>query len=392
MYTMSGATFHITPNKKKTICFATMCKNEEHCIRDTLESVYKYIDTWVVHDTGSTDKTCQIVTEFFKEKNIPGELFCDEWKGFDINKTQLFNKCYGRSDYILHCDADDIFVGNVNLNFHTNDDAYHMYTKRGNSTYKCILVWNNHLHWKFCGVAHTIVKCIDKPHGYSVNHELVKDDVYLLSRDTGNRSTDPLKYFKDGERLQKQFFDTLYDDPDGLNNRSVFYAARSYYDANEHELALKWFNLYLRLKNTWEEEQFQSHLQIADSLIQLKRDYTDINKHFDAAMSIFPDRAEPLLSLAKYCNCNNKHEEAYQLLHKARSFNYSDIEKKYILFTVKTSYGKYLLDELSVSCYWTNRFEEGKQHILNIIDDPDFKDHKDRFNDNLRHFDNKLLM
>jgi hypothetical protein len=23
--------------KKPTICFATMCKNEEHCIRDTLE-------------------------------------------------------------------------------------------------------------------------------------------------------------------------------------------------------------------------------------------------------------------------------------------------------------------------------------------------------------------
>ena len=30
---------------KPTLCFATMCKNEEHCIIETLESVYKYIDT-----------------------------------------------------------------------------------------------------------------------------------------------------------------------------------------------------------------------------------------------------------------------------------------------------------------------------------------------------------
>ena len=82
-------------SNRKTICFATMCKNEEHCIKDTLESVYKYIDTWVVHDTGSTDKTCQIITDFFKEKGIQGELFVDEWKGFDYNKTQLFNKCLG---------------------------------------------------------------------------------------------------------------------------------------------------------------------------------------------------------------------------------------------------------------------------------------------------------
>ena len=64
-----------TKKGKPTICFATMCKNEEHCIRETLKSVYKYIDYWVVEDTGSTDRTCEIVTEFFKEKNIPGELF-----------------------------------------------------------------------------------------------------------------------------------------------------------------------------------------------------------------------------------------------------------------------------------------------------------------------------
>lgn len=62
------------PVKTPTICFATMCKNEEHCIRDTLNSVYKYIDYWVVHDTGSTDNTCQVVEEIFKEKNIQVKL------------------------------------------------------------------------------------------------------------------------------------------------------------------------------------------------------------------------------------------------------------------------------------------------------------------------------
>ena len=32
------------PKTKSTICFATMCKNEAHCIIETLESVYKYND------------------------------------------------------------------------------------------------------------------------------------------------------------------------------------------------------------------------------------------------------------------------------------------------------------------------------------------------------------
>jgi len=37
-----------------------MCKDEEECIRETLESVYKYIDYWVVYDTGSTDKPVRL--------------------------------------------------------------------------------------------------------------------------------------------------------------------------------------------------------------------------------------------------------------------------------------------------------------------------------------------
>ena len=96
---------------KSTLCFGTMCKNEEACILKTLESVYKYIDYWVVCDTGSTDKTCEIVKEFFAEKNIPGQLYVDEWVGFDVNKSLLFERCHNKTDYLLHLDADDWLMG-----------------------------------------------------------------------------------------------------------------------------------------------------------------------------------------------------------------------------------------------------------------------------------------
>ena len=80
--------YNLGDDVKPTICFVTMCKNEEHCIIDTLESVYRYIDAWVVQDTGSTDSTCKIVSDFFEEKGISGELYCEEWKGFGYNKTK----------------------------------------------------------------------------------------------------------------------------------------------------------------------------------------------------------------------------------------------------------------------------------------------------------------
>lgn len=55
-------------------------KNETHIIRECLESVAPYIDYWVISDTGSTDGTQELITKFFEEKGIPGELHQDEWR------------------------------------------------------------------------------------------------------------------------------------------------------------------------------------------------------------------------------------------------------------------------------------------------------------------------
>ena len=376
-------------NPKKTICFATMCKNEEHCIKETLESIYKYIDTWVVHDTGSTDNTCKIVTDFFQEKGISGELFIDEWKGFDHNKTQLFNKCYNKSDYILHLDADDLIVGDFKFDIKGDKDAYFLNTKRGSACYKCLVIFNNRVHWKFCGVAHTTIKCIEK--NYTTSEELIKENLYLHSRDTGSRSNDPEKYYKDALKLKKQFFDTLYNDPDGLNNRSVFYTAQSYMDAKKFSEALQWYSLYIKLKDTWIEEQYESYIRIGKILIELKKPFIEIKKYIDKANSIFPDRAEGYYILGVHCNYNNKHELAYKLLKTAKEKKYEEARQKYKLFVLKNCYGKYINDELSVSCYWVQKYAEGKKLLEVIIKDREFAHCKNRHNKNMMFFNKKLV-
>ena len=90
-------------------------KNESKIICRLFDSVIKWIDCYCICDTGSTDKTCDIVTSFFKEKNIPGELFVDEWISFDKNKTLMFERAYQKTDYVLHLDADDYLIGDFKL-------------------------------------------------------------------------------------------------------------------------------------------------------------------------------------------------------------------------------------------------------------------------------------
>jgi len=353
---------------KKTICFATMCKNEEHCIRDTLESVYKYIDTWVVHDTGSTDNTCKIVEDFFKEKNIPGELFIGEWVGFDYNKTQMFNKCYNRSDYILHLDADDIFHGEPDFSLIENHDAYYFNCLRGNF-YNVLLLFNNRHHWKFCGVAHTTIKNLDNPN-YSTSNKMVSNDFYQLSRDTGSRSYDPDKYLKDANRLKDQFFKCLYADEDDLLTRSAFYTAQSYMDSSNFNEAIQWYTLYINLKNTWIEEVFESHIRITKCLITLGESFNRIKYHIDTAINIFKDRSEPYLLFGKYCNSLEKWEMGYSYLIKTVDLSYEDAKSKYSLFVSRNSYEPYNLDKLSVSCWWTKKYEEGLKYLLQIKESP----------------------
>ena len=63
------------------LCLNMIVKNEGHIIKDTLTKLLNkvpLIDYWVISDTGSTDETKKIISDFFKERNINGELFDDE--------------------------------------------------------------------------------------------------------------------------------------------------------------------------------------------------------------------------------------------------------------------------------------------------------------------------
>lgn len=385
---------YVKKKGRPTICFATMCKNEEHCIKETLENVAPYIDYWVVADNGSTDRTCEIVEDFFKEKGIPGELIHDEWHGFDINKTMLFNYCYKKADYILHLDADDLLVGDFSF---TEDDAgclqYFSWAKRGDNSsfkYKILLMFNNDYHWKFCGVAHTTIKCLDCNDNIPQYGYLTNKNFYMNSRDTGNRSSDPEKYYKDALKLTDQFFRTLVDDPDGLNARSIFYTAQSYYDSRRFEKAAEWYSLYTKIKHSWDEEVFESYIRLAEIFKILKKDSQYVINSYKKAMEIFTDRAEPYVYLASYYNHIKKFQEAYDILKKAQNINIMNAKQKYKLYVNEKAYGKYIYDELSVSCFWLGKYEESKKYIFEIINDPDFNIHKERIQKNLDYVNEKL--
>ena len=380
----------MTTNNRPTLCFATMCKNEEHCIQNTLESVYKYIDYWVVCDTGSTDRTCEIVKTFFEEKGIPGELHVDEWAGFDVNKTLMMGRAKDKADYVMHLDADDLLVGDFEFkNEDAGYDAYYIPVKRGVAEWKAWIIFNNRVTWKFCGVAHTTIKCLEKPNGIT-SFGMTNRGFYISGEGIGSRAFDPKKYYHDAVKLEKQFWDTLIDDPDDLNMRSAFYTAQSYMDSDMPEEALKWNTMYMKLNGGWIEEKFEAQMRISLCMMKLNYSHDRIIQEMEKAISMFPDRAEPNYHIGAFCNRIGRHQEAYTYLTKALSIDINKVKEKYILFVDQEAYGKNLYDELSVACFWTDRYQEGLNYLNQIIDDEKFSEHRERLLTNKRHFNDRL--
>ena len=380
----------MTTNNRPTLCFATMCKNEEHCIQNTLESVYKYIDYWVVCDTGSTDRTCEIVKTFFEEKGIPGELHVDEWVGFDVNKTLMMGRAKDKADYVMHLDADDLLVGEFEFkNEDAGYDAYYIPVKRGVAEWKAWIIFNNRVTWKFCGVAHTTIKCLEKPNGIT-SFGMTNRGFYISGEGIGSRAFDPKKYYHDAVKLEKQFWDTLIDDPDDLNMRSAFYTAQSYMDSEMPEEALKWNTMYMKLNGGWIEEKFEAQMRISLCMMKLNYSHDRIIQEMERAISMFPDRAEPNYHIGAFCNRIGRHQEAYTYLTKALSIDINKVKEKYILFVDQEAYGKNLYDELSVACFWTDRYQEGLNYLNQIIDDEKFSEHRERLLTNKRHFNDRL--
>jgi hypothetical protein len=153
-------------------------------------------------------------------------------------------------------------------------------------------------------------------------------------------------------------------------------------DANHHKEAIQWYTLYTKLKDTWIEEVFESHMRIAKCMIYLKYDDEIILAQMNKAIAIFGDRAEPYYILGKYFNDKSNTKLGYKYLKLAQQQKLSLVNEKYTLFVNPSAYGKYLNDELSVSCYWTKQYDEGLSLINEIIDDDEFVNSKARIEKN----------
>lgn len=369
------------------ICLLLIVKNEAHIIRECLETVYPYISYWVISDTGSTDDTPKIITDFFKEKAIPGELHHDEWKRFDYNRTLNFEHCERGpaskyANYMWVIDADDKPVGNFVIPDKFTADEGLLKYKSGNLEYFRPQLFKIGLDWEYICIVHELAFSRKK---LKTHRETINGDYFIDSRRLGDRSLNPLKYYKDG-MLILQDYNKLSEerkllvkgkDDKRINrielilSRYRFYMGQSFRDFGDAEYSEKWYNE--RAKNTssqYDEECYQSRLECAHfekRRNEEKRrkgeevDDKEMETLYMKAFNAFPFVLEPYHFLVEYFNRHKVFDKAYFYATKGQEVNIIESSN---LFTLKSVYDYAFYKECAYAALNVGKLHES----FNIIE------------------------
>jgi hypothetical protein len=245
-----------------TLCLNMIVKDEAHIIVDTLKKITDKIkfDYYIISDTGSIDNTCELIESFFTKRSIPGELFHDTWMDFGTNRSLALNHAFGKTDYLFIFDADDYIKGDINLDNLTLDSYMIKFGKDNAYSRKCLV--KNNIKWKVVGVLHEYITADIK-----VSEGTIHGDYHVVSGRTSSRNKNPKKYLNDAKVLQQGYNSSVISG-DNLHNRYVFYCANSYYDAEEHDLAIEWY-LKTLVHHGWFDERYISCLKLFE-LYKLK--------------------------------------------------------------------------------------------------------------------------
>jgi len=299
----------IVENCKKTtstnkLIFLTMIKNESSVILRCLKAAEKICDAICVCDTGSTDTTVEIITEYFKNISIPGKLYTHTWKNFGHNRSESFLAAVDfckelgwnpDTSYAILLDADmELYIGPQFNKDILSTPGYSIIQKSPGLEYYNTRIVKLGFPWKCTGVTHEYWD------GYYTN-SLSPEFAYI--NDIGDGGCKADKFERDVRLLEEG----LSNDP--KNERYMFYLAQSYKDSGFIDKAIE---LYTKRVDAggWFEEVWYSMYTIM-KLYAEKKNEPMMEMWGQRAYEYRKERIENILYLVRYFRDKLQHHKAW---------------------------------------------------------------------------------
>jgi glycosyltransferase involved in cell wall biosynthesis len=277
-----------------------MVRNEERILTRCLEAAMGVVDAVCIHDTGSTDTTCDLARTFLETH--PGCLTESVWSDFGTNRTNSFRSAKAfvqeqgwdlKDTYGLLLDGDMVFNPGSLKETPLTEIGYTVLQIAGALEYpNCRLVRMDH-DWVCRGVTHEYWDGPTSP--------LPKSVCWIDDRNDGGCKSD--KFTRDARLLEQG----LKDDPG--NVRYMFYLAQTYHSLGRFKDSIAMYTKR-HAAGGWDEERWYSLYMIAQCHQALK-DPIEFEAWMLRAHAFRPSRAEPLYKLAKHFREVSQHYKAY---------------------------------------------------------------------------------
>jgi tetratricopeptide (TPR) repeat protein len=329
-----------TPN---TVGLVMIVKNEESVIERSLLSAIPFISSYVIVDTGSTDRTKEIIQRVMF--NIPGKIIDRPWISFGHNRTEALDFCNGQMEWAIMLDADDNLAGTIPPPELWNQamDGIMMRIQHGTILHNRIQIFRTGIGWIYEGVVHEYPRCTTKK---NASIALLPPDTYMITRCEGSRSKDPAKYAKDALLLEVALLKSPAD------HRTLFYLAQSYRDAGQLDAARRVYQRYVDLSGGWDQERYNSLV----NLINLTDNQEEKLRLTWAAIEICPNRLE-----AQYTYLRTRRQAGLPVTNQCYAIASITQGRKPCqtdLFINQPIYEWGLDDELAIAAFATGHFKE----------------------------------
>ena len=321
-----------------------MVRNEERILKRCLDAVVGVVDAVCIHDTGSTDTTKAIATEFLSSHD--GCLTESVWSDFGTNRTASFRaakefvqaKGWDLEDtYGLLLDGDMVFQPGILKETPLTEVGYTIIQVAGALEYpNCRLVRFDH-DWVCRGVTH---EYWDGP-----TKALPKAICWIDDRNDGGCKSD--KFARDARLLEQG----LAEDP--TNVRYMFYLAQTYHSLGRYAESIAMYTKRFEAGG-WDEERWYSLYMIGQCHLSLNDPIA-----FEAAMlkaiAFRPSRAEAHYKLTRHFRETSQHFKAYHYLLKGSALPQPGDS----LFVETNVYTELFAYEKTILDYYIGRREEG---------------------------------
>jgi len=356
--------FHI--NDDPLLVIVLMIKNEEQVIEQTLQPyVDAGIQSFFIFDTGSTDKTVEVVKSYFTEHALHAACVAQEpFIDFATSRNralQLAQQKFPNAQFFLMPDA-EWYMHNAQglIEFchkeknnkepvylvRIGDDNFEFYTPR------LIRAASNA---QFVGAIHEVLNC-------STNSKVPSTVFFVLQPSSAGQEKSAQRWLHDVDILMKKYQENPFD------SRNLFYLAQTHSCLGKWEQAYKYYWERTRLTG-WPEEDYVALYKLAMVAEHLAdknnpASWAEPLHYYLQAYSKRPQRAEPLVKIAQhYLNLDSMHL-AFCFARQACMIDYPQDD---ILFVEKELYD-YTRYEILGRCAWyVGQFDIGEEAVRNAL-------------------------